>query len=848
MDPERIGPYRLEGRLGAGGMGVVYAAWDERLERRVAVKRVRPEGADDPRLCERLRREARAAARISHPAVVQVFDLVEGEDGDWIVLEHVEGRTLADRLRDGPLGLARALPLARQITEGLAEAHGQGVLHRDLKTENVIVTPAGHGKILDFGLARRLGPTDAGAPLTVDGGVAGTHRAMSPEQANGLDLDPRSDLFSLGVLLYETVTGASPFTAPTPVEVLHRVCTHQPPPAAERNPAVPEELSALLAQLLQKDRELRPRSASEVADRLGEIHAAWLARGSGGSLARVESEPTVAAGPRPAPVRRSLGRRLALPGAAVLLLAALAAFLWRAVPREPLYVAVAEPEVGVGRGKESSELAAAATRSSLLGGLAALDGIAPLEGGASPSPRSLAHALAADEVLASRLDCGEQECRVTVTRLLGSDGRLLWTESFEAPLEDPRLLATAARAALRRGYAGHGLRPGAPDLDVRIPDYARFLRLAEAVRSGDGGSAAVDRLLAALEAVRRGSPRFLEAYLLEAEVVRNRFFDSRDPADLDRAFQRLREARALAPGDPRPLAHLAGLALESERLDEAEASLRELEGLTPGDAQILARRALLAERRGRREEALSLLRAAARRRPSRQNLLILANLEIRLGETAAARETLAGMLGRFPADPEAESLLAQLELLSGDPERAAALYAGLARRSPGYAELSNLGLAQLLLGRPPDAAESFRKARALAPRNAVAVLNLADAEFLAGRQAEAGRLYGEVLSLTEQDPAAVFWQTLTVRAQALAHLGRAREAVAAVQQALQLAPDNPQVAYEAALVFALVGDRASAEVQAERALAQGVEPRWFGFPWFDGLRGSIRSAGPRAAG
>jgi Flp pilus assembly protein TadD len=217
-------------------------------------------------------------------------------------------------------------------------------------------------------------------------------------------------------------------------------------------------------------------------------------------------------------------------------------------------------------------------------------------------------------------------------------------------------------------------------------------------------------------------------------------------------------------------------------------------------------------------------------------LLALANLESRQGETAAARATLQLLLARSPGDAEGRSLLAQLELLEGSPERAAALYAELARRQPDFPTLSNLGLAHLLLGHYAEAVVHFDRAAALAPSNAAALLNLADALRLAGRRAESEASYGQVLVLLDRDPAAGSWQPLSVRAQALAHLGRAREAVAAVQQALELAPRNPQLAYEAALVYAEVGDGASAAVNADRALGLGVAPRWFGFPWFDRLR------------
>ncbi|HYG61862.1 MAG TPA: serine/threonine-protein kinase, partial [Thermoanaerobaculia bacterium] len=149
---EKVGPYRLEHRLGAGGMGAVWRARDERLKRAVALKRILPTANEDPRLRERFRREAEAVARLNHPAIIHIYDIVETEDSDWIVMELVEGWTLHELLRhEGPLDPQRVLRLGRDVAEGLAEAHSQGFIHRDLKAPNVMTTPSGRAKILDFG-------------------------------------------------------------------------------------------------------------------------------------------------------------------------------------------------------------------------------------------------------------------------------------------------------------------------------------------------------------------------------------------------------------------------------------------------------------------------------------------------------------------------------------------------------------------------------------------------------------------------------------------------------------------------------------------------------------------------
>jgi serine/threonine protein kinase/tetratricopeptide (TPR) repeat protein len=276
---EALGPYRLVERLAAGGMGEVWRAWDGRLKRPVAVKHVLPEILNQPGARERFRREAEAGARLTHPAVVQIYDLVESPEGDWLVMELMVGQTLRQLLSAGPLAIQSAVLWGGEIAGGLAAAHAEGILHRDLKAGNVMITAAGHAKVLDFGIARSLSPPGTGQEpgqemtLSQPGTVVGTSYAMSPEQALGLPLDPRSDLFSLGSLLYEMLTGEAPFRAASAAATLARVCSYCPLPARRLRAEIPAEVSALIERLLEKEPSARPRDATEVAARLAQAAA-----------------------------------------------------------------------------------------------------------------------------------------------------------------------------------------------------------------------------------------------------------------------------------------------------------------------------------------------------------------------------------------------------------------------------------------------------------------------------------------------------------------------------------------------------------------------------------------------
>jgi serine/threonine-protein kinase len=862
--PERIGPYHLERRLGGGGMGEVYEGYDERLERPVALKRIRP-GADEDveRARRRFRREAQSVARLHHPAIVQVHDWVETESGDWLVMELVEGRSLRHLLRDGCLEPRRAARLTRDLLEGLDAAHSVGVVHRDLKAENVMVSVASSGgdepkeqaKILDFGVAKRFDPRTGESHATIDGRIVGTPAAMSPEQVLGRSVDHRSDLFSLGTLLYEMVTGASPFLDSSPAQTIQRLCNFQPVPARQRVPAVPGKLSAFIDRLLEKDPRRRPRSAAAALAELDDL------------LAELDGDRPTWRPPRGAEVLRRGGTtllshllaptpkarrwRLAAVAGGVVLVAVVAAVAFRLRPAaDALYVAV--PPTGVVAAPEAAgglELAAGAAHTALLQGLLGFRGLVALEPSAADGdagePEALARALAADEVLTSRLECGVSHCRVVLRRLRGADGQLIFTRGFSV---DPERLLELSRAViehLRAAYPEAELRPGIPDLQVRAEDYESYLRLRR--RFGDRQEGlSTDRLLAELAELERTSPRFLALPLFQALVLGRRFQESRDPADLERAEVALARARALAPEDPRVLAREAHLARIGGRLEESAAALETLGRLEPGDVQGRVQRALLLERQGRPEEALELMREAVRRRPSAANHFDLADMLYHRGDVAGARRHLEAGLERAPDHYNGRSRLAQLELLSGSPARAAELYEQLVGRSGETAELSNLGTAHLLLGDPERAAGRFREAFELAPTSPQVALNLADAELLRGRGEEAEELYRRVLELIDRDPNPE--GLLTVRAQALAHLGRVPEAVAAVQEALRRNPESPAASYEAALVYTLVGDEASALWNARRALEQGVEPRWFTFPWFDPLRPRLEEPGESAGG
>ena len=851
---EHIGIYRVEGPIGRGGMGEVLLAWDDRLERRVAIKRIRRDAGLSAEQRERFRREARLAARLSHSAVVQIYDLVGGESDDAIVMEYVEGRTLAERLVEGRLETAEALRLAGEIAQGLAAAHEAGLIHRDLKAANVIVTEAGHAKILDFGLARPVVRRPGEEPLTRQGFVIGTFHAMSPEQARGEEVDQRSDLFSLGTLLFEMLTGQAPFRGKDPAETIRRIIQEPPPDPRPFRPDLPVEVGHLLGRLLAKDRRDRPGSAAEVAAILERLRAG----SSSGSLlpegeASVSDLPTLQAPkealspvsshrePLPAslvsPVRPSTRRSWIAAAAAVLIGAVAATVLLKWPSAAPLRIAVSPIEV-IPASDERLTLAGSGVLTASLAGLTVLEGLAPIDpreasrGGRSPV--DMARATAADEVLTAEVRRQGELAQVTLRRIQGSDGQVIWTDTFPVPIHARglRVLADAVAGKLREAYAGHDLRPGVPELDVRDEDYAAFLEVEQRI---DSGAVPLEPELARLEAIVRSSPRFLEAQLLAARLAHSLFLSRRESAELTRAAALVRQARDLAPDDPRPLWRELQIALAVNRTDEAAAILTRLERLLPGDPELLPLRAVLAEQQGHPAEALALLATAAELVPSWQNVYRLAEAEARRGRIATARPRLETILRQAPDNLWAKEALAYLELVYGDLARAEQLYLECSATNPGRA-LINLGLARSLRGRFQEAADAYSRARALAPDHVFTLVSLADTLVDLGRTSEAEALYRQALSLLAANAALAGPREAMLKAQCLVRLGHAREAVEVAQAALRRNPDDSDLLYQSAVVLGLAGDRRSALNNALAALDKGVQPRWFSRPALSWLR------------
>jgi serine/threonine-protein kinase len=812
-------------------MGEVYEGFDDQLQRPVAIKGLLHDRLSQERR-ERLRREALSAAALSHPAITHVYEIVTEGDTDWVVMEYVEGSSLAQVITLSSLPPNQAARIGAEIAEALAEAHAHGIVHRDIKTENVVLMPSGHVKVLDFGLAKWTGARSTGDDrITTDGMVVGTSKAMSPEQALGREVDGRSDIFSVGSLLYELVSGKPTFRGVTPLEIMHKVANVEYERLTEAAPGAPEALVEVIECCLARDPAQRYQDADALARDL-RLVAASTTGATAGSSGFAASQA----------LGRARRNRLWVVGVAAALAAAVVTGVvlgWFA-PRKPLTVAVLP--IRQQTNGDAASLVSAAIEDAAVTSLARLKNVIVVSGQDARAVSSqekrvpqIARELGVRELVATSLTPGQpgQPLRVDLQRLEGGTGRVIWSEQLEIGTDDLMLLQDRITTALGDAYRGFSTtgHPGGQDATpAALKAYLQVRgRLDSGKYSKDFGEE-----IALLETAIAEAPRFLAPVVELARRHRYLYDLTRRKAEHDMSVELVRRARELGPDHPWVLSLEVQLALDQRDYSAALGRARSWTTSRPGDSTAWERMAVVLGRMGRYREAEAAFQRSLALLPSWYTHYYLAQSRENRGDFGGARQAIRRALEISPENLFCFGLLAEVEMYDGNNAEAERLYRDLLVRRGTRLDRIHLGNCLYYQGKLADAATLYHEAVDKDPSDYLALANLADTQLVIGQAAAARAGYTEALRLCEEEYArgVRLRPLLETRARCLAQLGRGPEAFNAIQEALSVYPENPATMFMAALVAAVAGDTNAALAWTGKALAAHAPVVWFMGPEF----------------
>jgi eukaryotic-like serine/threonine-protein kinase len=822
----RLGPYEIASLIGVGGMGEVYLAEDTRLGRRVALKRT-PAAFASPEAHARLEREARAAARLNHPGIAAVYDVLDLDGTLNIVMEYVEGETLAAHLRAGPLKIERATDIGTQLADALAAAHAADVIHRDLKPSNVAITPGGRAKILDFGIAR----VGAGRGAETHGPIFGTPGYSAPEQLLGAPGDARSDIYSLGAVLYELLTGRPPLDPTSdPIAAQIAALAERPRDLREVNPAVPEAMSALVMRALAREPSHRVPSADMFRAELERV------------AVRLRERPTVEIEPKP---RRFFD---VLPGSgwiALVLATAITAGVaisllpnWRP-PESSTAVANARPVMAILplknlTGNTARDYIGSGIADSLRIELARLPGVTILsravmrEYDVDADPRRLASQLAATFILDGTVQAAGNRLRLNIS-LLRDDASIVWTKGYESDSETDlfdiqrRIAQEVASDGLRLRLSVNDLqRLGAPRTSsvAALDAYWRGQDQLERADEPRGTAEAIESLDQAVAA----DPEFALAHAALADAYWMRYQQTRESTDAERAIAAAERALQLDPRQPQVWIALARNHHGTGRLDDAEKDLQRALGIESANDEARRLLGVVYTDQGRNADAEREYRAAIDLRP--RYWKSYADLGAFYYRAARYRDAVSAFLHAAELNPRSARIFHNLGSAYhqlGDTTRALENYLKAVSIAPMATTYSNMGTIQFEAGQYEEAAASFRFALLLAPANPLHFGNLGDALRKLDRPAEAAEAYASAVEASQQSLKVNPNDARTLMRLAVyeAKLGRPDAAERDASRAVAVNPQDPEAIYRKAQVLAINGKTSQALSALGEALTKG---------------------------
>jgi serine/threonine-protein kinase len=825
----RLGRYTVQKRLGSGGMGEVYLAEDTQLRRPVALKALYDDGVITPEGRQRLLREAQAVAALNHPNIAVIYDLIDvtGDAGTppHIVMEYVAGETLSDRLRRGPLPVAEALRIGKDVADALAATHKQGIIHRDLKPANLQLAEDGRVKVLDFGLARKIAPatettrltTDRALMSTADLRIAGTPGYMSPEQALGRSIGTPTDVFSLGVVLFQMLTGHRPHPGDALLPESLTTITTPTLPVRDCEPEVATAIGELVTRMLAMDPAKRP-SAADVVTRIGAL---------------LQPDSRNDAAPATGARRRWLPYQVGATVLAVILAAGLTRWWTSHGPDPRRRPSVAIMSLANLSGDPSKGYLATGVAETLTMALSKMPGLIVLSHdevrevmGTGRDVLKLARDLDVSFVVDGSVQQSGERLRITL-RVIRPDGTVAWSDAYEDDAANVFALhRTMAEDIVRQLQGG-----AARTTDLTVPSTSSVDALTaywqgRALLDGAASDADFRATAASFRKAIAIDPSYALGYAGLADTLWQQYQVTHDAALPRQALEAGLTALRLDASQPATRVAVATVYQGQGQYDAAADQLRRALELQPSndDAHRTLGRVLFAQ--GNPEEAIKELQQAIEYRPRRwMNYNALGELYYRMRRLPDAAATLQRALEMAPNDART---LASLGAVYADMEeytRAIEVLDRSIRITPTGLALTNLATAYYRLGRFSDAVSAYERALSLDAKSALLHGNLGDAYLRVNRKPDAVR---EFTAARDLALAALKVNDKDTRAMSRvavfeAKLGMKNDAAAHAAQAVALARRDPEVQYKQAVVAALNGDRAAALRALEAALTLGYK-------------------------
>jgi serine/threonine-protein kinase len=819
---ETLGHYEILRPIGAGGMGEVFVARDPKLGRKVAIKLLPARLAGDRDTLARFTQEARSASALNHPNIVTIHEVGATDDAPFIVMEFIDGRDLRTLIGEGAMPVRQVLDIATQIADGLAAAHERGIVHRDLKPENIMVTRDGYVKILDFGLAKVIGPTPEGEhtiqlemPGTMPGTILGTVGYMSPEQATGKRIDFRSDLFAFGAILHELATGSPAFNGETAIDTLSAILHHEPPSVMKVNPLAPMHLADIIKRLLAKSPDDRYASTRDLARELKLLRERVVAEESG-------FHKTLP------PPRR--------PVFAIIAIAMLAAFIGVAVylTRKPAPVetiakaSVPKKYLAVLRFKDLSgdpngQLVVDGFAETLTARLAHFSTLQVMRPPASDpgtaDPRKTAKDLGANLVLTGSMMRNGDRIRVTYTVLDSRSGRE-WRDLVEGNVSNlfgvQDDVADSVARNLQLGEAAVRMA-----LDPAV-SQRKYLEALGHLRRYDQ----VESVNAAIEILEDlGDSPSVQAALARAYLYK--YQDSREPQLAAAAGEAAERALQADPQSLDVNITLGELRRQTGRYKEAVDSFVRVLSQQPNNADAVLGLAEAYKAAGDFRNAEAQYKRAIALQPNYwggyNKLGAFYYTQSRYQDAVPQFQKVVELV---PDNERAYNNLGAMYVRLGRYDDAIQVFQQSIRRNPSAQGYSNFGTAYYFSGHYREAAEAFKNATELEPSYFLYWRNLGDAyRWTPGAAADARRAFERAIQLCDESIRVNPGESAPyiTRATCLAKLGRHREARSAILRALELEPQNAETVYEAAVIANLAGSEEDAIARLEQAVRLGYD-------------------------